>query len=160
MMKEVRSSLWAALALGALASTSIAADKLDKDDKKWLEQVQALIQSDEQDVFRSIPKADRAELQVIFWARRNPTGPDAPANEFKDQYLKAVAQADKKFGGTGRPGSMTDCGRVFLILGPPDDMRTDEQESERSGMSSDGSMTGMGGMARSVQNGRTVTDRS
>jgi GWxTD domain-containing protein len=151
MMKEVRSSLWAALALGALASTSIAGDKLDKDDKKWLEQVQALIQSDEQDVFRNIPKADRAEFQVIFWARRNPTGPDGPANEFKDQYLKAVAQADKKFGGTGRPGSMTDCGRVFLILGPPDDMRTDEQESERSGMSSDGSMTGMSGMARSVQ---------
>ncbi len=145
MTRAVRSATWAALVLGALASPGAAADKLDKDDKKWLEQVQALIQPDEQDVFTKIPKADRAEFQTIFWARRNPKGPTADSNEFKEAYLKAAAQADKKFVGGGRPGSATDCGRVFLILGPADDVRSENEPAGQPPMGGDASQ-GQGGM--------------
>jgi GWxTD domain-containing protein len=148
MMTGVRSSFWAALVLGGVAVTAVAADKLDKDDKKWLEQVQVLIQPDEQQVFRAIPKADRAEFQTIFWARRNAKGPGASANEFQEQFLKSAAEAEKKFAVSGRSGAATDCARVFLLIGPPDSVRAVSRQTEGA---EDDPMAAMRAMGRAPE---------
>ena len=132
MIRTGRYSVPLALALMASASLTVAADKLDGNDKKWLAQVSALIQSDEQGVFRSIPKSDRPEFQVIFWARRNPQGPSAPKNEFKERFLRSVEEADKKFAVPGTSGASTGCGRIYLLLGPPDQVSTAEAQVAQS----------------------------
>ena len=119
-MRPVGLSSLVALILAASAPLALADDKLDGNDKKWLAQVSALIQSDEQTIYKKIPKADRAEFQVIFWARRNPQGPVAPANEFKERFLRSAEEADKKFSVAGASGASTGCARVYLLLGPPD----------------------------------------
>jgi GWxTD domain-containing protein len=115
-----------ALTLGVTAGLAQAAPKVekpDKDDKRWLDQVEALILPEEQQVFKSIPKADRADFQTIFWIRRNPRGWEAQTNEFKEQFERAAAEVEKKFKVVGRAGTATDCGRVYLLFGPPDQVR-------------------------------------
>jgi GWxTD domain-containing protein len=64
-----------------------------------------------------------------FWKQRDPT-PGTEENEFKTELIKRVTYANKEFHkGAFRDGWMTDTGRFYIILGPPNskedyDMRT------------------------------------
>lgn len=106
--------------LAALAAPA-AADKLDKEHKKFLEDVSAIILPEEERIYRDLKKDDRAEFEKIFWARRDPDL-DTPANEFRPRFEKLRAEADAKFR-AGRPGSQTDCGRFHILVGEPDQTR-------------------------------------
>lgn len=113
------------VALAGLAPAAALAQKLDKDAKKWLDDVRPIILADEEKAYRAIKdKGDRAEFQKIFWARRDPN-PSTPQNEYQDEYLRMKAEADAQFKVAGTPGSQTDCGRVYLLLGKPDEMKSD-----------------------------------
>jgi len=112
----------AAAALAAPLGAS-AAEKLDKDAKKWLETVRPLILPEEEKVYRELKdKAERDEFQKIFWARRD-TDLETPANEFRTEYEKTLTDVDMRFRVAGKPGSATDCGRVYILLGAPDDVK-------------------------------------
>jgi GWxTD domain-containing protein len=114
--------LMAALALSAPAA-AFPADKLDKEGKKWLEDVRPVLLPDEEKTFRALKdKGDREEFQKIFWARRDPDLETA-ANEFRTEYEATKADVDTRFRVTGRPGSATDCGRVYILLGAPDEVK-------------------------------------
>lgn len=126
---------WSFLALGlCLAAPGIArAQKLEKEDKAFLESVRPIMLPDEEKTFRSLKdKADRAEFQKIFWARRDPAL-DTPENEFKVAYEAAKAEVDRQIRIGGQPGSTTDCGRVFILLGKPDEVKK-EQAGESPGV--------------------------
>jgi GWxTD domain-containing protein len=111
--------------LCALGPAAAVAQKLDKDQKKWLEDVRPIILPDEEKTYRDLKdKADREEFQKIFWARRDPN-PETPQNEFQEAYLRSKAEADVQFKVAGMRGSETDCGRVFILLGKPDDMKSE-----------------------------------
>jgi GWxTD domain-containing protein len=100
-----------------------AADKLDKDSKKWLDGVRAIILPEEERTFRDLSdKSDRDEFRKIFWARRDPNI-ETPVNEYQAEFDKVRAEADNRFRVPGRNGSETDCGRVYILLGPPDQAR-------------------------------------
>ena len=106
-----------------LGPTAAVAQKLDKDAKKWLDDVRPIILPDEEKTYRELKdKGDRDEFQKIFWARRDPN-PDTPQNEFQEDYLRSKAEADAQFRVAGTRGSETDCGRVFILLGKPDEMK-------------------------------------
>jgi GWxTD domain-containing protein len=114
------------LVLMALAAPSLAlAQKLDKEEKKWLEVARPLMTPDEEKTFRGLKdKSDRVEFQKIFWARRDPNL-ETPENEFQAEYMQAYAEAEQ-FKVPGRLGSETDCGRIFLLLGKPDDVKKEQ----------------------------------
>lgn len=59
----------------------------------------------------------------LFWARRNPH-PEAAFNEFRAKFESMVKFCDEKFGYEGQRGSLTDRGRVFLLMGPPQQKET------------------------------------
>ena len=81
--------------------------------------------ADEEKTYRELKdKGDREEFQKIFWARRDPN-PETPQNEFQEAYLKSKAEADAQFRVAGSRGSETDCGRVFILLGKPDEMKSE-----------------------------------
>ena len=81
--------------------------------------------ADEEKVYRELKdKRERDEFQKIFWARRDPT-PGTPENEFQDAITAARTEADAQFKIAGRRGSETDCGRVYLLLGKPDEMKSE-----------------------------------
>jgi GWxTD domain-containing protein len=106
---------------------ALAADKGDKDGKKWLDEVAPLILQDEQKTYQGLKdKADRDEFQKIFWARRNPLGAAVPDNSVKTEFEAFEAEANKRFTVMGKPGTSTDCARVLYLLGQPDDIKPAE----------------------------------
>ena len=54
----------------------------------------------------------------VFWARRDPT-PETPPNELREQIEARIAEADKRYGGGGTPGSISDHGLVYTLFGDP-----------------------------------------
>jgi len=116
-----RSALLLALAL--LQPGLAAAQKLDKEDKKWLDDVRPILLPDEEKTYKGLKeKGDRLEFQKIFWARRD-ADLATPENEFQAEYAKARSEADLKFRASGQVGSSTDCGRTYILLGKPDEVQ-------------------------------------
>ena len=126
-----RSLPFGLLAAGMLAMPAGAGDKLEKDQKKWLESVWAIMLPEEERFYKDLKKDDRAEFQKIFWARRDPDLA-TPENEFQAEFQKNAAEADKRYKVAGRAGSTTDCGRVFLLLGEANEVKK-EPDDEPSG---------------------------
>jgi GWxTD domain-containing protein len=81
--------------------------------------VRWLLSDDEEKEWKKLRADDeRAKFAKEFWAKRDPT-PGTEANEYEMVFWKRVEQADKNFKSISKPGSLTDMGRVFLLLGPP-----------------------------------------
>jgi GWxTD domain-containing protein len=119
-----KNALLVGLVLGILSAPAVRA--LDKEGKKWLDEVKPIMLPDEEKTYRGLKdKNDVAEFQKIFWTRRDPDL-ETPANEYQAEYQKAKTDADARFRIGGTPGSQTDCGRVYIILGPPDEMKKEE----------------------------------
>jgi len=84
----------------------------------------------------------RSEFVTKFWAARDPR-PETSENEFRQEFEKRVAFADKYFLQDEVRGSLTDRGMVFLVLGPPTyagrkPISTGEDSAESQGLSSVG----------------------
>jgi GWxTD domain-containing protein len=125
-----RLKLALAVAALSLAPAAARADKLDKEDKKWLDEVRPLMLPDEEKTFRDLKdKSDRLEFQKIFWARRDPDL-DTPENEFQSGYNGTRLEVDRQFKVGGQAGSTTDCGRVYILLGKPDEMKQDKNTGD------------------------------
>jgi GWxTD domain-containing protein len=130
---SVRRCGWAlvSLSLGVGLAPAARADKMDKDSKKWLDEVKPIMLEDEEKTFKDLQdKADRDEFQKIFWARRNPQGAESADNPYKAEFTKARAEAESKFKASG--GADSDCGRVMLVLGAPDEMKKNPGNTELS----------------------------
>jgi GWxTD domain-containing protein len=114
------------LALLALSPCLAAAQKLDKEDKAFLDDVKPIMLGEEEKTFKGLKeKSDRVEFQKIFWARRDPDIA-TPSNEYQVEYVRMRAEADRLYRVPARPGSQTDCGRALILLGKPDEV---QQES-------------------------------
>ncbi len=86
--------------------------------KKWLDLVYYIITPVEKKVFLQLKNnRDREVFIKLFWKQRDPT-PGTPENEFKEEHIKRFKYANKHFK-TTRPGWMTDMGKIYIILGPP-----------------------------------------
>jgi GWxTD domain-containing protein len=118
-----RAGRWAVplLTVLLLAARPATAEKLSKEDKQWLSEVQVLILPDEEKVFRNLAAEDRPEFRSLFWARRNPDGPAASANPARDEFERARTEANRRF---ERYGVDTDCAQMLLLLGEPDTERS------------------------------------
>jgi GWxTD domain-containing protein len=124
----VRSAFMLALLVASPAVA--AAQKLDKDDRTWLDAVQPILLDDEQKLYKSLKdKTDRLEFQKIFWARRDPDLATA-VNEYQAEYERARAAADRLYRLPTRPGAQTDCGRAYILLGKPDEVQQEVGTSE------------------------------
>lgn len=107
----------------AAAVTPALADKLDAESRKWLEAVGAIILPQEAKIYGQLKdRAERAEFERIFWARRDPDI-RTPDNEAQPTLLARRAEADRRFAVAGQAGSATGCGRLFILLGEPDAVR-------------------------------------
>ncbi|TSA25754.1 MAG: GWxTD domain-containing protein [Ignavibacteriales bacterium] len=91
----------------------------DECDKMFL-QVKYIASDREISQYKSFDslKAKR-EFLYEFWRNRD-TDPSTPQNEFKEEYMKRVAYANKNFTSMIREGFLTDRGRVALLYGEPD----------------------------------------
>jgi GWxTD domain-containing protein len=111
------------LALPLLAATPPARPDFDAPEKRWREgPVRYLLSKDEDDAYRALgTAAERADFIRVFWARRDPD-PSTPENEYRILFYRRVAEADRLFTESTKPGWKTDRGKIHILLGPPDDV--------------------------------------
>jgi GWxTD domain-containing protein len=93
--------------------------KPNQESENFLALVKYIIMDEERSVFNEYPPSEREEFIKKFWARRDPS-PTTERNEFKEQYFQRMEEANKLFKG-GVAGWLQDRGRVYIILGPPDE---------------------------------------
>ncbi len=90
--------------------------------KKWLDQdVRWIITDNERKAFMQLSNnEERDQFIEAFWQRRNPN-PDSEDNEFKDEHYRRIEYANEHFA-AGKPGWMTDRGRIYIVYGPADEI--------------------------------------
>jgi len=67
---------------------------------------------------------DRVAFIERFWRRRDPT-PDTLTNEYRQLFWNRVKEANDKFTDSSKPGWMTDRGKIYILYGPPDEVKED-----------------------------------
>lgn len=117
---------WTGAFGGWTAVPAQAKEPLSAASKQWLEEVVPyIITPREKDVFVNLPtELDRGQFIETFWKKRDPN-PRTAENEFKLEYYRRIALANKFFGTGGIPGWRTDRGRFYILLGPPKEIERD-----------------------------------
>lgn len=98
-----------------------------EDNKAFLEwprkDVSLIITPEEQKAYDKLrTNEERENFIAEFWRRRDPT-PDTEENEYKDEYYERIAYANEHFS-SGKPGWLTDRGRIYVKWGKPDDVES------------------------------------
>lgn len=94
--------------------------KLSPDDADWFNRIRYIISTKESHIFLDLPDSEKEQFREDFWKRRDPD-PGTEENEFKMEYYNRMEQADDMFHSEGRPGWLTDRGRIYILFGPPMD---------------------------------------
>jgi len=121
--------LWGALLLVAVLAalpacrTYSATRKLPPARAEFLAKVGYIITKEEKKIFLELPDSARDDFIAQFWKRRDPT-PETERNEFKIEYEDRLAKSGTMFHGEGRPGWLTDRGRIYILFGPPSERTT------------------------------------
>ncbi len=93
--------------------------------QKWLsEEVVYIITPLERDVFLKLQTDRQRDLFIeAFWKHRNTT-PNSPQNSFKTEHYRRINYANNHYGRSAPiPGWQTDRGRIYIILGEPNDVQ-------------------------------------
>ncbi len=69
--------------------------------------------------------AERLNFIRQFWKRRDPD-PRTAVNEFRGEYWRRVLEANRRFGSPGKPGWRSDRGKMFILLGEPEQIESRE----------------------------------
>lgn len=101
------------LAPGLAAADGSAGDQWSDGPVRWL------MLPEDMKAYKQARKAGRsAEFVDRFWARRDPS-PHEAGNRFRELFERRVAAADALYAEGGVPGSLTDRGGAFILLGSP-----------------------------------------
>ncbi len=128
-MKSVIGIVGVFLALGVVANSASQSryDDLTEEEaaKVWIEEIAAYITTKyERNVYKELQTSEeRVRFIDTFWARRDPT-PETPENEYQLEHYRRLAYANTFFN-AGRPGWRTDRGRIYILLGPPNQIDSD-----------------------------------
>jgi GWxTD domain-containing protein len=124
---RVAAAAFGLIVAGAFAAAAAQGDKLSKSDKQWVEkEVGAIITAQEIATFEEINKDDRKLFKELFWMRRD-HNPATPENEFQKDFEARMKKADETFRGRGK-GSESDMGKIFLLLGGPNQQQGGGQQ--------------------------------
>ena len=110
----------------AAARETHYAINVDKPTQDWLEgPIRYIITKQEIKTYKSLKtEQERANFIDLFWRRRDPT-PKTEYNEFKEKFRNRSLDADRLYTESTVPGWRTDMGKVYILVGPPDEMVRD-----------------------------------
>ncbi|HNS06063.1 MAG TPA: GWxTD domain-containing protein, partial [Candidatus Saccharicenans sp.] len=124
LLKIARFNVLVCLVLVFFSGLFLIASDVPERYRKWLEEeVVYLITPREKEVFLQLQTDREREIFIeAFWKQRDPT-PETPRNEFREEHYRRLNYANQYLGrGTGKPGWQTDQGRIYIILGPPNNI--------------------------------------
>jgi GWxTD domain-containing protein len=88
----------------------------------WQGPVRYALTDEETKAYRSLSTLpERASFIARFWAARD-ADPYAPGNLAEETFWQRVSASDELFQATTLAGWRTDRGRVYILLGPPDEI--------------------------------------
>lgn len=91
--------------------------------KQWINDHDLILTQSERDAWKRLATDDERDKFIEeVWRSRDPD-PDTTENEFKDQFYERVAYANEHFS-SGKPGRMTDRGRIYIKFGKPDSVES------------------------------------
>ncbi len=100
--------------------TSKDSADLTDDQREFISTVRYIIKKSEKKKFYSLATAaERDEFIENFWLKRDPS-PGTEENEFKETYYDRIEEANHLFKSDQRKGWLSDRGRVYILLGPPE----------------------------------------
>jgi len=118
---------WAACAIGLVFFISCSAGQMPKnlapEEKEFLSNVRYIITKQEKKAFLGLPPSERPRFIEDFWKSRD-LDPGTDINEYKIEYLKRISEAKHLFSEGGTTGWLTDRGRIYILLGPPEQRDT------------------------------------
>lgn len=91
------------------------------DERTILDYAQLVLDPAEYDSLLVLDRGGQEEFLRRFWNRRVSTPPGAE-NPLEAEFLRRIDLANREFGSRFRQGFKTDRGRVFVRLGPPDEI--------------------------------------
>jgi GWxTD domain-containing protein len=93
--------------------------------RSWLtEDVPYIITKNERESFLRLADDDERDLFIEqFWQRRNPD-PRSEENVYQEEYYRRIEYSNEHFSAQV-PGWQTDRGRIYILFGPPDEIRAD-----------------------------------
>lgn len=105
--------------------------------KEWIKEVEPILTDAERAAYLKLKTdEEREDFIGIFWDHRDPS-PDTAENEYKDEYYERVAYANEHFS-SGKPGWLTDRGRIYVKWGKPDDIESHPSGGQYQRMSYEG----------------------
>ena len=91
--------------------------------KQWISDHELILTQAERDAWKKLETDEEREKYIEeIWRSRDPD-PDTTENEFKDEFYQRVAYANEHFS-SGKPGRMTDRGRIYIKFGKPDSIES------------------------------------
>jgi GWxTD domain-containing protein len=99
---------------------------------KWYEgPVRYILTRREEKEFKALKDdASRSEFIRAFWKRRDPV-PATGENEARISFWRRVVEANKQFEDSSTPGWKTDRGKIYILIGPPNDIQEDTNYDAR-----------------------------
>ncbi len=95
----------------------------DKAFRQWINDHEVILTQPERDAWKKLQTNEEREKYIEeIWRSRDPD-PDTEENEYKDQFYERVAYANEHFS-SGKPGRMTDRGRIYIKFGKPDSVES------------------------------------
>jgi GWxTD domain-containing protein len=105
---------------GFCSKTYSSKKDLSEEEREFISKVRYIIKRHEKKRFFSLVTAEeREEFIAKFWKKRDPN-PSTDENEFKNRYYTLIEESNHLFKDEGKEGWLTDRGRVYILLGPPD----------------------------------------
>jgi GWxTD domain-containing protein len=128
-------------------SAAFAADTRKGNYLQWGDSPEAyFMTAEERKAWKGVLSKEQAEIFITdYWAKRG--------EAFHNEVRARIQAADQHFGLNEKAGSMTEKGRVFMILGAPDRQTTVRQQVQGGGFG-----TGSGGPNSLERSAFTVTE--
>lgn len=128
------------IGLALLLSLPVAALPLSaKDD--WLDgPVRYIAKTDEIKEYKRLKNdRDRAAFVAKFWRNRDPS-PSTLVNEYRQLFWQRIKEANEKFVDSAIPGWKTDRGKIYILHGPPEEVREDPNFRTNAGEAASGGL--------------------
>jgi GWxTD domain-containing protein len=90
---------------------------------EWINDVDPILTQSEREAWKNLQTDEEREQFIAeVWRSRDPD-PDTEENEFKQEFYERVAYANEHFS-SGKPGRLTDRGRIYIKFGKPDEIES------------------------------------
>jgi GWxTD domain-containing protein len=121
VMRNVKGFLYVILLFILLMNCGVKREiKFEQGKDTLYEAVRLIMTGPEKKIFKKLPSEEsKEEFMKEFWKKRDPDL-STEENEFKKEFENRLAYANLRFKSEGIPGWKTDRGRIYMYLGPPD----------------------------------------